>query len=323
MVREPTPGIFEIDTLILGHEKLIAAYLVVGSEKTVLIDPGFPSSADTVLKSVSEAGFDPEKLDYIALTHTHIDHAGGAGIISSRARDAKVLTHQRGSFYLKNSIKIAGGSKMVFGDLSEKLGLPVDTQNERIKVVGDGDRVDLGGKELSFYYTPGHSGDHISIFENKSGTLFTGDTGCLNYPALGNVLIPAGSPPIYRTDYIINELERLSGLNSSKILTPHYGEAKAQPVTFINDNIRTVKETRIRIDRMFREGMEFPQVIERLRTDIIEESGISKEHIPPFLLNIWLRLMLKTGLMGLMADILQYSRDIRPFTETLYVEDAL
>lgn len=321
MVRKVSEGIFEIDTKTLGHEKLISSYLIIGNEKTMLLDPGFPSSVPTVLEEMKNAGIIQDKLDYIAITHSHIDHAGGVGIIAGGAPNAKVITHQRGSFYLRNSAKIAGGSSMVFGELAKDLGMPVDVPIERIGLVGDGDVIDLGGKEIEMFYTPGHSGDHLSMLERTSGTLFTGDTGCLNYPELGNVLIPAGSPPIYRTDHIIGELQRLLALQPKTILTPHFGEAAGTPNDFLEANINAVRDSRASIDQMFRDGLEFQQVVEKLRANIITESGLLETAVPDFLGNTWLRLMLRTGLMGLMADILEYARDLRPFHAYLDEEE--
>lgn len=312
MTKEIAPGIFIIDTKPLGHEQLISAYLIKG-DRTMLIDPGFPSSVSTVYDSLTEAGVAPEDLDYVALTHSHIDHAGGAGLIMKRAANARIVCHQRGSFYLRNSIKIGGGSKMVFGKLADDLGEPIDIPEERIEVVGEGDQVDLGNMKLNVVYTPGHSGDHISYFEESTRSIITGDVACLHYPQLGHAMVPAGSPPIYRSDYVVNELKTLSELQPLKILTPHFGEGIGDPNEFLSANIRSVIDSKRDIDQMFREGMEFPQVIERLRTDIIAKSGMSETSIPPFLADTWLRLMLNTGLMGMMADILEYARDIRPF----------
>jgi glyoxylase-like metal-dependent hydrolase (beta-lactamase superfamily II) len=309
-----------IDTKPLGHEELVASFLVTGSRGTALIDPGFPASAETVADGVRACGVDPEGLQYILLTHTHIDHAGAAGRLARIAKDAEIVTHKRGAFYLKNSAKISGGGRMVFGpELADRLGEAVDVPGERIRQVSDGDSLDLGDKRLTVLYTPGHSGDHVSYFEEATGTLFPGDTACLHYPRLGHALIPAGSPPIYRTDNVIDELQRLATLDVKHLLTPHFGGVdSASPADFLASNVDSVKTSRSRIEEMFTQGLEFPQVVEKLRADIIgraEESGRTRSDIPDFLADVWLRIMLKTGLMGYMADILEYAREFRPFRD--------
>ncbi len=316
MALEVAPGIFKIDTKPLGHSQLVASYLVTGSDGTALIDPGFPSSGGTVVEEIGEIGVDVEQLRCIVLTHTHIDHAGAAGGLAEIAKNADVATHQRGVFYLKNSVKISGGGQMVFGpELGEQLGQASDIPAHRIRVVADGDSIDLGDKKLTVLRTPGHSGDHISLFEEATGTLFPGDTACLHYPQLGHVLIPAGSPPIYHTDYVLAELRRFTELDVKRVLTPHFGEPDTAPAAFLADNINAVAETRKTIEAMLAEGLEFPQVVEGLRARVIEEAKLDKSAIGDFLADVWLRIMLKTGLMGYMADILKYARDIRPFGE--------
>ncbi len=318
MTLEHATGIFEIDTKPFGCAEIVASFLVKGTDGTAIIDPGFPSSTKTVVNELRNIGVDPEGIDYIILTHTHIDHAGAAGLLAKIAEGAQVLTHKRGVFYLKNSAKIRGGATMVFGhELSDKFGEPTDIQDQRIVSVSHGEAIDLGDKTLRVYHTPGHSGDHISLFEEATGTLFPGDTACLHYPQLDHVLIPAGSPPIYRTDYIVEELQRLTDLNVERILTPHFGQANSGPSVFMARNIESVQDSRRRIEKMLTEGLEFSQVVEKLRAGIIEQSGRPRSDIPDFMADVWLRAMLKTGLMGYMADILQYARDIRPFSENI------
>jgi glyoxylase-like metal-dependent hydrolase (beta-lactamase superfamily II) len=323
MVQQVADGVYQIDTKPMGIENIIASYLLVGSGGIALIDPGFSCSVDTNLDAIKELGIDPADIDYVVLTHSHIDHAGGVGQLIGPAGRAKVTAHQRGAFYLKNSGKIGGGGHLVFGsEMMAQLGEPVDVPTDRIKTIGDGDVIDLGDKGLRVHYTPGHCGDHVSLLEESGGTLFPGDTACLHYPDLGQVLIPAGSPPIYQTEQVLNELNSLSQCDVNLVLTPHFGSPGTTPSEFLSANIENVSSERDRIDAMFKRGMEFPQVVEQLRSEILEQSGKAPGEIPEFISDVWLRIMLKTGLMGLMADLLQYARDIRPFTHTASSQES-
>lgn len=316
-MKEIVPGIYQIDTMALMHGQIIASYLLTGNKKSLCIDPGFSSSIDSIIQEAKTIGLEIEELDYIALTHTHIDHAGGTGLLLKKAKKAKVLVHSRGAFYLQNPEKISGGARMIFGPLMDKIGEVTHTPVQRMQMIGDGDSIDLGGKKLSVFYSPGHSGDHISFYEEETGTLFPGDSTSLNYPQLNNVLIPSASPPIYLSGNIIDESKRFLKLKLNNILTPHFGGSGLEPYVFLENNIQAVINTRNRIKKLLGEGREFPQIVEALRQEILDQSKIKSDEIPEFLSEVWLRLMLKTGLMGYMADILQYARDIRPFYETI------
>ena len=315
LTEEVAPGIHQIDTEALGNPRLIASYLIQGSERSALIDPGFPSSLPTVLARLEELEFDVKKLDYIIATHTHIDHAGAIGELARLAPGSQVVVHSRGSYYLRNPAKIAGGGKSVFSpEISNRFGEVEGVERSRIIPVSDGDTVDLGKEKLTVFYSPGHSTDHISLYEKESSAVITGDTFCLHYPELADVLIPAGSPPIYQTNLILAELKRLSELDIKTVLTPHFGKAStSDPQKFIQQNITTVENTRNDIKELFSQGLEFHQLVETLRERVLDGSGKSADEIPPFLRDSWLRAMLRVGLMGYMADILEYARNPRPF----------
>ena len=128
--------------------------------------------------------------------------------------------------------------------------------------------------------------------------------------------IPAGSPPIYRTDDIVEELTRLAQLDVKVVAIPHFSQPEIEPAAFLASNIQVVTQTRADIKAMLGRGMAFPQVAEALRDAVLTDAGPRGRDAPVFLTDVWLRIMLKTGLMGYMADILQYARDLRPFHES-------
>ena len=113
-MQEVTPNIFLIDTKAFGQEKIIASYLIRGKNKTALVDPGFPSSASVIEDALETGGMELSQIDYVLLTHFHLDHSGGAGAITKGSPKATVMIHKRAAFYVKNFGKIVGGARMVF-----------------------------------------------------------------------------------------------------------------------------------------------------------------------------------------------------------------
>lgn len=308
-------GVSVIDSEAFGQTGLVSAYLVKGGGRTALIDPGFPASAPVIMLKLRAGGIDPASIDFIILTHFHIDHSGGTGAFLREAPSAKVVVHKRGAFYVKNFAKIVGGARMVFKpELASRFSEALPVPAENIMPVADGDIVDLGGGvKIRVIHTPGHSADHVSLFEEKSGSLFTGDVSALEYPALNRVPIPAASPPIFEIADEMASLRSLAGLETANVLIPHFGRAGISAAEFVQRNISAVENTRMAIAAMFREGLEFQQMVERLRSNIIMASGLPVGDIPEFLHSIYLREMLKTGLMGFFAYMLEYAPYPRPY----------
>lgn len=315
-MREITGNIQQIDTLAFGHERLIAAYLVKGKEKTALIDPGFPASAEVLLGEMRGQGMDPAKLDYILLTHFHIDHSGGTGALLKAAPQAKVIVHKRAAFYVKNFGKIVGGARMVFKqELIRRFGDAYPVPAEKVVSVIDGDTIDLGGgTRLRVIHAPGHCPDNVAFFEEETASLFTGDLACLQYPDLNGVPIPAGSPPLFDLGEEIHSLRAVEKIAADRVLAPHFGVIASSCGEFVEKSIAAIEETKKEIQGMFGEGIEFQHMIERLRKRILESSGVPEEKVPEFLSGVYLREMLKTGLMGFLAYMLEYAPYPRAFS---------
>ncbi len=308
--------IFEIDTEAFGHKRLVASYLVRGAEHIALIDPGFPSSASVVKDKLKSFGIEPSEISYILLTHFHIDHSGATGALLKEAPNARVIVHKRSAFYVKNFAKIVGGARMVFRtELIKRFGEAYPVGTERVFPVTDGEIIDLGGGvKLRVIHAPGHSPDNVCYLEESSGTLFPGDLACLQYPDLNNIYIPAASPPLFEINDEIESLRSLEKIRAERIMVPHYGYAEASTIEFVEKSINAIQQTKRTIQEMFREGLEFQHMIERLRGKIVKESGKLEDDLPDFLSRIYLREMLKTGLMGFLAFMLEYAPYPRGFT---------
>jgi len=107
------------------------AYVVRGSEKTVLIDASDPSMAETLLGNLEALGLD--RLDYVVANHAEQDHSGAIPAVLERFSDAKVVCTPRCRELLNEHLKIPA---------------------EKFETVEDGTTLSLGGKTLKFLYAP-------------------------------------------------------------------------------------------------------------------------------------------------------------------------
>ena len=105
------------------------AYLVQGSEKTVLLDTVDPTMADVLLSQLASV----PKVDYIVAQHAEQDHSGAISHVLERYEDAKVLTTPKGKGMLIDLLCIPEG---------------------QVIAVEDGEVLSLGDKTLEFIFTP-------------------------------------------------------------------------------------------------------------------------------------------------------------------------
>lgn len=148
----PNLKLLDLQPPIPGYGKFISGYLVIGRKRAV-IDPGPAIAIDGLLKALAEAGTKPQEIDYIVLTHIHIDHAGGIGKAVGAMPNAMVVVHERALPHLVNPEKLWAASLRTLGDLAIKYGEIEPVPAARIVAAQDNMKLELGGMELEVYFT--------------------------------------------------------------------------------------------------------------------------------------------------------------------------
>src|SRR3954465_14021198 len=144
MAIEIAPGVIELDTLLGGWERITAGYLIEG-DRPVLVETGSQSSVPALLAALSELGVGPSDLAGIAVTHIHLDHAGGAGDVARAFPNATVYVHEKGARHLVDPSRLVGSAAQVSRDLLASLSGRLDpTPAERIHVLEDGEELRIG-----------------------------------------------------------------------------------------------------------------------------------------------------------------------------------
>lgn len=306
LYEENDVGIYVIDTEILGCPRGEACYLLKGSKETALIDPSFPSSLNTLMNGLENVNLKIDDIDRIILTHTHPDHAGVTSTLLQRNPDLRVLAGKLAGRYLPKTATVGlPGAIMTFGEIAaRKFGKVEDCPKDKIDIVGDGEKVDLGGIKLKVVYTPGHSPDHVSWYDEESGILFTGEATCLHFPDLP-VLMPVASPPNYDVSTALDSVKKLMKLDPSRIFHPHFGEVPMNIEDYFQESLQRIGawETMIK-DFLFKEGLNFKQIIQRVKNNALKEAGKNPENLPSPFRNFYLPTMLRIILMGYTNTIL-------------------
>ncbi len=184
-----------------GFDNFICSWIYLGKE-TVLVDPGPLATTGDLLAALNEIGI--KALDYILLTHIHIDHAGGTGEISTAFPGTPIVCHEIGRPHLVDPERLWQGTVKTLGDIGRAYG--------EIRPVSDELLVnaqDFSTETITAILTPGHAPHHVS-FLMDDGILFAGEAGGVHSQFKESVtyLRPA-TPPKFFMDTSITSIDRL------------------------------------------------------------------------------------------------------------------
>ena len=262
-----------IDTQMGGYDGITAGYLIRG-ERPCLVETGAARSADEVVDALAALGVGADDLATIVVTHIHLDHAGGVGTLAAAFPQAQVVVHEAGARHLADPSRLMRSARMVFGDvLDELFGALLPTRAERIRVLSDGEPIDLGGgRTLASFDSPGHARHHVGLLDSLTGDLYTGDAAGVWTPETGD-LRPATPPPEFDLDAALASLEKMRERHATRLLFSHFG-----PVTDVATTLdRSVEELRLWVE-LVREarsdGLDLDHAVVRVRERTAERYAL-------------------------------------------------
>ena len=220
-------GITAVDTEYLypGHA---AAHLIVDDSRAAFVDVGTNSSVPYLLAALDELGIARAAVDYLLLTHVHLDHAGGAGALLQELPNARALLHPRGAPHMIDPSKLIAGAQAVYGEerFRRMYGQLVPIPAARVRVVADGERVTLGGRTLELIHTPGHAQHHYVVVDAAHASIFSGDTFGISYRALdtdkGAFITPSTVPTQFDPEQHIASIDRMLAYRPESIYLMHF-----------------------------------------------------------------------------------------------------
>lgn len=217
-----------IDSLDLGMQGRTSCY-VLQDEKVVLFEPSASPSIPHILEGLSELNIPLEKIAFIIVTHIHLDHAGGAGLLLEKCSNAKLVVHPKGAKHMSDPTKLIAGAKAVYGEDFDRLFHPiVPVPENRLLIKQHGDVIHIGENSiLTFYDSPGHANHHFSIHDSVSNGIFTGDTIGIFYSELLKqgieFYLPSTSPNQFNPGAMLQSAKIIEELNVDKIYFSHFG----------------------------------------------------------------------------------------------------
>jgi glyoxylase-like metal-dependent hydrolase (beta-lactamase superfamily II) len=220
----------DITAIDTGHVRPFfdASHLVVENSRAAFVDVGTGFSVPGLLAVLEAKGLPPEAVDYVIVTHVHLDHAGGAGEMMRRLPKAHLVVHPRGAQHMIDPSKLWAGASAVFGEeaVRRSYGVPVPVEASRVVEAPEGFTLELGGRPLLFLDTPGHARHHFCVWDEASRSMFTGDTFGLSYRELasarGAFILPTTTPTQFEPEALLASIDRLLAYLPAAMLLTHY-----------------------------------------------------------------------------------------------------
>ncbi len=258
------PHIFLIDLKPAGFHGFISSYLIK-SKKVAIVETGPAATVPNLLRGLEELGVRAGDVDYVAVSHIHLDHGGGAGTLLSYLPRARLIVHRRGASHVVNPERLWEQAKDVLGRVAELYEEPVAVSSERILVAEDGMTLDLGDDvRIGVVETLGHASHHQSFYDEKSKGVFPGDTAGIYIPEF-DVIIPTTPPPLH-LETMLASLDKLMQLQPTSLYYSHFGEAPdaIRKLQMHKDQLKVWGDT---VQRGIRDNATVEEIEERIVKD--------------------------------------------------------
>ncbi|MBD3106905.1 MBL fold metallo-hydrolase [Bacillus sp. AGMB 02131] len=228
-VQQINSTLYCIDCHDIQRKNRTGSYVFKDQNSISLIETSASPSIPYILEGLKQLEIKLEDIKYIIVTHIHLDHAGGAGLMLQHCPNAKLIVHPKGARHLVDPSRLIAGARAVYGEEFDQLFDPIiPISEERILTVADGEKLKLSDRTFTFYHTPGHANHHIAIHDSETNGLFTGDTAGIYYRELDdenfNLVMPSTSPSQFDPEAMLKSLQLFSDLQAQSIFFGHYGQ---------------------------------------------------------------------------------------------------
>lgn len=228
-IQEVGKGVFAVDT---GYVRpgLAASHLIVDAGRAAFVDTGTATAVPRLLAALKHLGRGPQHVDYVFLTHIHLDHAGGAGQLMRSLPAATLFVHPRGARHMIDPAKLIEGSRAVYGatEFRRLYGTILPIPVGRVHEVADGERARVGRRTLELIHTRGHADHHYCIVDQEARAIFSGDSFGVSYRELdtqnGVFILPTTTPVHFDPQAAHATIDRLLSYAPESVFLTHYSK---------------------------------------------------------------------------------------------------
>ena len=266
-----SPGIDYVDVNFLGFPDIIATAVLHGPGGVALVDPGPSTSLANLQSALERGGIRMNDVRHILLTHIHLDHAGAAGTIVQAHPHIEVFVHERGAPHLVDPSKLLTSASRLYGqDMDRLWGDFLPVPQERLRVLGGGERIEVAGRTLEVAYTPGHASHHVSYFEPSSRIAFVGDAAGIRRGS-GQYVMPASPPPDVDLELWRTSEARILEWDPDTLFLTHFGSFNGARMHFQELMDRMVEWSRAALRLVNDESLSEEERETRFVADAVQE----------------------------------------------------
>ncbi len=261
--------LYHVDTGMYDTAEYGCVYLL-DAERPALVETGIGTHHDRVLAALDEVGIDRGAVETVAVTHVHLDHAGGAGVLVDHLPNATVAVPERGARHLVDPSRLWAGTREAVGDQVRYYTEPEPVPEARVRSLADGDRIDLGDHQLVTHAAPGHAPHQVVFDHPENDAVFTADAAGIYVPSLDRVE-PTTPPPQFDLEQALADVETLRALDRSTLCYTHFG---AHPVDG-------------RLDEYESALREWVETVEQARAEHGDEGAVERLSADPETAAVW------------------------------------
>lgn len=227
MITKLDDGIVAIDTEFMRPIQ-DASHLIIEGGRAAFVDAGTNDSVPLLVDALRQQDLDVADVDFVFLTHVHLDHAGGAGLLMQALPNARCVIHPRGVRHMVDPAKLIAGAAAVYGveRTHDLYGVIQPIDESRIVVPNDEQWIELNGRMLQVLFTEGHARHHYCLLDPASRGVFTGDSFGVSYreldTAAGEFIFPTSTPASFDPAEAHKSVDRIMACNPERLYLTHY-----------------------------------------------------------------------------------------------------
>jgi glyoxylase-like metal-dependent hydrolase (beta-lactamase superfamily II) len=272
-MRIRKPGKIRSGLWALGREES-RVYLIEGNDASMIVSGGMSYIVQEMLQQFREFGIDEEKIEKLLILHSHFDHVGIIPFFKRRHPEMEVLASERGWEILQMP-KAVSTINEFSRNVAERMGreeiYSAHDLDWREDVTGrsvhEGDRINVGGIEVSIFETPGHSSCSITAYVSEWKALFPTDGGGIPFKEM---IVPSGNSNYTQFQ---GSLEKLKGLEVDYYCADHYGHVVGEEARdFIRQSIEMARRHRNQIEEALRSEGDIDKASKKLVSSFYQDN---------------------------------------------------